>query len=1126
MRVNRRLGAAIVAGLSVIVATIAMLPSNVAGASSRGAPAKEAVAERARQITLITGDRLTVVDGNKVAVTRAPGRADIPFLTRTIKGHRYAIPVDALPLLRSGRLDPRLFDLTLQIEYAYDRRPDVPLIVQYAAARGSLTAGRSAAASALAVPGVKVTRDLPAVRGLAVRAGTHATARLWSGLTSGAGGASARSLRPGVGAVWLDGLRQPTLDVSVPQIGAPAAWTAGFDGTGQSVAVLDTGVDVTHPDLADRVAASANFTEGEEDDLDRVGHGTHVASTIVGSGAASGGRYTGVAKGARLLNGKVCVAFGCAESWILAGMQWAAEQGASVVNMSLGGGDTPGLDPLEQAVEALTAEHGTLFVVAAGNAGPGLGSVSSPSTAPAALSVAAVTKTEEIADFSGRGLTVDNALKPEISAPGVEIVAARGKDGFLGEPGELYMPLDGTSMATPHVAGAAAILHQRHPDWTPAQLKAALMGSAAPNAALATHEQGAGRVDVARAIAASIVASPPGVSFGLAVWPHTDDEPITKTVTYTNLGTTDRTLNLSLTATGPDGQPTPPGAFTVTPASVTVPAGGAATVSITADTRIGNLDGLAGGRLTATAGDVVVQTPFSVNREVESYEVTFVHTNRDGTPASEYITTLFNPDDFSFFDLMGPDGTVTRRIPKGRYLVASLIVDTTTDPLGFTFMMQPRLDVTGPQTVRIDARRGRPVKVTVPNPAATQVLADVAGALNTAEFGAEFGLISDTFAGITTAQIGPNRTEPGFLSRVGATFASVRPDGDLTNSRFAYLLTYFTEGRFITGFKKAVKQADLATIRADHLRHADGAAGDKVAFGEPVDIPTGGWAVVMPFELPFARTEYYSTEGVRWTRIFDETVANPESPFPDFVSSQFVQGRALPAGSNVAERWNHAAFGPTLADPPFPELWASRFGDTILVAPPIFGDGAGHQGYSLTTSERTVVTRDGTVISDEPFLGVAVDVPPGPATYRVAMRAERGAPFDLATVVDAAWTFRSSHVDGDAPRRLPLSVVRFTPPVDRNNAAPAGQVFLVPLAIGAQPGSSPGAVASLSVDVSYDDGASWRSARVVNLLGHRFVLLQHPDSAGYVSLRTRLEDTRRTVVEQTVIHAYRIAPRG
>jgi hypothetical protein len=142
------------------------------------------------------------------------------------------------------------------------------------------------------------------------------------------------------------------------------------------------------------------------------------------------------------------------------------------------------------------------------------------------------------------------------------------------------------------------------------------------------------------------------------------------------------------------------------------------------------------------------------------------------------------------------------------------------------------------------------------------------------------------------------------------------------------------------------------------------------------------------------------------------------------------------------------------------------------------------------------------------------------------MRAERGAPFTLSTVVDAAWTFRSSHVDGDAPKRLPLSVVRYAPLVDRTNTAPAGVPYLVPLKVATQPDSSSGAVDSLSVEVSYDDGASWRSARVVNLLGHRFVLLEHPNKSGFVSLRSKLEDTRGNLVEQTIIHAYRIAKPG
>jgi subtilisin family serine protease len=1125
MRSSNPVLKAVVVGLTVAVATVVAPPSTVAGAPRGAAAAPDhARSDRVQRVTLITGDRLTVVAGNKIAVERGPGRAGVPFVTRVIDGHRYAIPVDALPLLRDGRLDPRLFDVTTLLESGFDdRRGDVPLIVQYRAAGGNtLAVGRAAARSALAADGVKVTRELPAVRAMAVRAGTDARADLWRGLTGSASGVAARGLRPGVASIWLDGWRKPTLDVSVPQIGAPTAWARGFDGAGQTVAVLDTGIDVTHPDLADRITASSNFTEGEEDDRDLVGHGTHVASTIAGSGAGSGGRYTGVAPGARLLNGKVCVQFGCAESWILAGMQWAAESGASVVNMSLGGPDRPGLDLLEQAVGTLTEAHGTLFVVAAGNLGPGVNTVSSPGTAPEALTVGAVTKTEQLADFSGQGMTADDALKPDLTAPGVEIVAARGKDGFLGEPGELYMALDGTSMATPHAAGAAAILHQRHPDWTPARIKAALVGSAAPNPALAAHEQGAGRVDVARALDASIVVSPATVSFGRARWPHDDDEPIARTVTYTNLGSTEQTLNIALTATGPDGAAAPAGAFTVSPTTVTVPAGGEATVTVTADTRLGELDGFYGGRLTATGGGTVVQTAFSVNRETESYDVTFVHTDRYGAPAAAYSTVLLGLDNFAFYDLFEPDGTVTARLPKGRYMLSTVVVDESVDPLGFTFLIQPLLTVTGDQTVRLDARKGKPIKVTVPDRAVTPVLIDVAGILMSEEFFIETGFLLDRFANFYTAHVGPSH--PDFLSRVNVTFANVGSDGDMSNSRRTYLLSWFVPDRFVTGFRRSVTRADLAAVRVDHLRHADGTGGGTAAFGEPADVSFGGWAVVLPFDLPFERLDFFGTEGgIRWTRFFEETV--DAGGFPEPISFAAEWQRTMRAGSSTTERWNHAAFGPTLANPPFPDLWASRVGDTLIVVPPPFGDVVGREGYSVTQAERTIVTRDGTVISDEPFFGTALDVPPGAATYRVTARAERAAPFTLSTVVEAAWTFRSSHVDGEAPRRLPLSVVRFSPVVDRTNTALAGRTVLVPLTVVTQPDSGAGRVAALSVEVSYDDGSSWKRASVINVLGHRFVVLHHPAAAGYVSLRTRLEDTNRNTAEQTVIHAYRIAPR-
>ena len=116
------------------------------------------------------------------------------------------------------------------------------------------------------------------------------------------------------------------LEDSVPQIHAPEAWAAGFDGLGTTVAVLDTGYDPTHPDLQGRVVASANFTT-DASVTDGNGHGTHVASTVGGTGAASGGLRKGVAPKADLMVGKVLSDGGYGEdSWVLAGMVWAVDR--------------------------------------------------------------------------------------------------------------------------------------------------------------------------------------------------------------------------------------------------------------------------------------------------------------------------------------------------------------------------------------------------------------------------------------------------------------------------------------------------------------------------------------------------------------------------------------------------------------------------------------------------------------------------------------------------------------------------------------------------------------------------------------------------------------------------------
>ncbi|EWM67651.1 secreted peptidase [Micromonospora sp. M42] len=398
------------------------VPARAAAPTGPTAPTgpSEQAGNRTATVTLITGDRVTVTGGH-AAVRPGAGRTGIEFLVRRERDRLTVLPQDALPLVRAGKLDRRLFDVTGLIEAGYDdaRRDTVPLLVTYRPG----VARRAAAPLA----GARVTRDLPAITGAAVVASKSDTGALWNAVSADSSGARLDAAG-GVERIWLDGRRRVTLDHSVPQIGAPTAWAAGYTGKGVRVAVLDTGVDLTHPDLAGKVAESRNFTEETNPD-DIVGHGTHVASTIAGSGAASGGKYRGVAPDATLLSGKVCEVYGCTESAILAGMQWAAaEQHATVVNMSLGGGDTPEVDPLEEAVGTLTEQHGTLFVIAAGNDGAD-GSVGSPASADAALAVGAVDRDDALADFSSRGPRAgDGAIKPDITASGVFY---RGRPGLI-----------------------------------------------------------------------------------------------------------------------------------------------------------------------------------------------------------------------------------------------------------------------------------------------------------------------------------------------------------------------------------------------------------------------------------------------------------------------------------------------------------------------------------------------------------------------------------------------------------------------------------------------------------------------------------------------------------------------
>ena len=577
-------------------------------------------------LALVTGDEVRVglgADGRPqvrqvVAAPREDGR-EVAFHTIRRGDRVYVVPGDALPLVADGVLDLELFNLAkLATLAAYGTAGEVPVIV------GHSVDARSARAAA----GTTLERRLPVINATSqtisgdgswwrqVRAADAGTAR---------GRTGARGPLVGVERIWLNELARIELDDSVPQVGAPVAWDRGLDGTGVTVAVLDTGVDPTHPDLAGRIAAQEDFTGSLSGPVDGNGHGTHVAATIAGTGAASGGARRGVAPGAELIIGKVCNHFGvCPFDAIIAGMEWAVMSGARVVNMSLGSPATDGTDALSQAVNELSRATGALFVVAAGNAGPDPYTIGAPGAADEALTVAAVDDNDAMAAFSSRGPRLgDDAAKPDIAAPGVGIVAARAAGTSMGTPVDAhYTAASGTSMATPHVAGAAAIVAQQHPELTGSQIKAVLMDTAA-DLGHDPYAQGAGLLDLALATDPTL-ATDGQVRFGRHTYPH---RPVTDTVTYTNFSDQPLTLSLAASLSAFDGSPAPDGILTVEPAQVTVPAGGTAEVEVTLDGRVLDDDDPFGPyrgavRATDDAGVLRASTRVTAFLEPQRYEVT------------------------------------------------------------------------------------------------------------------------------------------------------------------------------------------------------------------------------------------------------------------------------------------------------------------------------------------------------------------------------------------------------------------------------------------------------------------------------------------------------------------------
>lgn len=1119
---------------------------------------RSAAAGRTASVTLLTGDVVTVettADGSPdpatVTVRPGPGREHMAFFRQREGDHLYVVPRDVAGLV-PGRLDRALFDVTGLVEAGYDdaSRDSLPVIVQTATAAAAAGTGAATAtatgpaadtaaatdkatathdtpAAALAAQdwsasGITPDRNLESVGAVADVLPKGRAAKLLDALApvEAPGEPAAQEKRAkraadpdAVGYVWLDQPVRASDADSMPQIGAPEAWDAGYTGEGVTVAVLDSGIDATHPDLDDVVTGQRDFT-GTGEVTDGAGHGTHVASILAGSGEASGGVNQGVAPDADLLVGKVLDDDGYGElSGVIEGMEWAAAEGADVVNLSLGSlfFDVPSPDAV--AVDELSARYGTLFVVAAGNDGDlGYGTVGSPGIAASALTVGAVDDADEVTWYSSRGGVEPGLLKPDVVAPGDGIVAARATGTTAGEPvDDLYTALSGTSMAAPHVAGAAAVLKQARPDLDGQALKAALMASADPTGADVWSE-GAGRITIPGALAQDVTASPASLSLGTFAWPH-DGETASETLSYANTGADDVTLTLAAEVTDAEGTPLPE-ALTLSADSVVVPAGGTAEVEVTAADGVGAI-GTLGGTVVATGADgTEVRTPVGWAKEREYVDLTVRAVDRDGEPVTADTwgaAIKLDTEAGGLFgtDLRFEDGVATARVIPGVYSTVAY-VETFADDGAVTdalFLGGAEVDATADAEVFLDGTTAREVTTSTHRPAE---LASLGLSLET-EDSAEI-----VYAGVNV-QYGPG-TELALTPVPAATHGDydtivqatlLAPTTGEQAAAYRYDLAHHSEGVDVPelrGDRRTTVAVDTtygASVGDTHLAER--------MYWEPGTIIAGG--AVEPLPVGTRRTEYLTALPGRWylrSEIQEDGVGVVLAEAETHTWSQ--PGRAeqgLAAG----------ALAPGVSRITPVEHW----GDSLNLAPTDRVDDDRGVLWGSDVALRLRVWQDGELVDDVPEPYSFPVVPEGGADYRMLLESTPDDPaYRLATSVTGEWTFHARPDDAETARPPLLDTTWDVRGLDPSGSAPGTTRIRVTAAH--QDGAydtSP--VEDVRLWWSADDGATWHRAKGTTAgPGVLDATVRAPGGTEHVSLRVEAHDAAGGSVRKTVIRAYAV----
>lgn len=1105
-----------------VLALATLWPPTAAAAVSVAEPA--ASTEAGTTVTLISGDQVTLGKPDRTGEPsvlidpRTPAAGG--FSVRRDAGRVTVVPRD-LEALVPDVLDPALFDVTGLIEMRYDdaHRTDLPVIVQ----QNVLRAGMA----------VDVKRELPSVGAAAGVLPKERAAGLRSRLAT---------VGKTTGKIWLDKAvqvqstaAQPT-DPYLNQVKAQAAWATGLTGQGVKVAVLDTGVDSEHPALTGKVTAEADFTTGASpadsgpmsgagpadstgpmssaSAVDRNGHGTHVASLIVGNGAGADGARQGVAPAAELISGKVLADNGFGqESWVIAGMEWAAAQGADLVNLSLSSAPGNGDDLVAQALDRLTASTGTLFVAAAGNRG-NLGAdpytIGSPGIAASALTVGAVDGADKLAIFSSEGPTKGSyRLKPDLVAPGINIPGAKAG----AREGNLYVGMSGTSQATPIVTGAAALLLQQDPRRSWQQVKAKLTNTADAGVVYTGWTHGAGRLDLQRAVAPGITADSSSIDFNYLRYP--DKAPRSQQLTLSNPTQEPLTVTITDQQTSQTNIAAPTDAVIATPSTLTIPAGGTGSTTVSLDpARLP--DGLWQGGVDVQAGEWKIHLPFGAYDEPERYDLTVKVLDRTGAPYGGGQATVFNYDTGGSSNLkLDANGTGSVRMDPGHYAIFSAVTTAIGGQETFALAGSAEVAVTKDTTYVVDARRAQVLRAPTVEGRSTAL---TESAVSISRHGISRGLSDFYF--FTPEQIarGLVHIQPTSPTSHGSFEATTRwrldAVGPARRGDPAVYEILLPKDRFTSPLTPRLDRRALSQMARveNSFGTVSGAGNQLVERIWSTAEANIGWLTRKPVAVPSERVELLTADpAAEWKQCLSVTSAS---------TTKLCDHESLPY--KTGERTSRT-FGVAV----HPGAFAASHTPKYLFADVGMAD-ASHDGKppaGAYASRKLALYRDGQLVSETAGGSSYFQTPNASGRFRLEQSWQLApAAFGVSASATTTWNFTSApppdptKATGTVP---PLLNLGYDADVDGYGRATPWRLLPIDLHVKHLTGSTPSAITGATLSYSVDGGQHWTKATVIRTgSGYRAIVPPWVLSSGkQLSLRAGATDAAGNTIEQTVIGA-------